>query len=157
MKLVDDGHGNLTYRIIGACIAVHNDLGPGHREVVYQRALTQKFNALGIQAESEPTLSLHNSDGTTLIHYRPDFRIEHCIWLEIKALSHPLTNDQVAQVVDYFAADTAAACKVALLVNFGRQRLEWKRLFPPKKITQRSQRMGQRIKGDESTTSQKNE
>ncbi len=146
MKLVDDGHGDLTYRIIGACMAVHNDLGPGHREEVYQRALAQKFRDLDVIAEEEPPLTVLDECGNTLIIYRPDFRLEGCIWLEIKALSYPLTGDQAAQVMDYFAADVNKTCNVALLVNFGRPRLEWKRLFPPRKLAEHPRKhWGQRI------------
>lgn len=132
--LVDDGHGDLTFRVIGACMTVHNDLGPGHREVVYQRALTTKFRELGIVFEEEPPLLVADENGNTLIIYRPDFRIEGCAWLEIKAQSHLLTGDDTAQIIDYFSADADETCNVALLVNFGRPRLEWKREFPPKKL-----------------------
>ena len=134
MALVDDGLGDLTYRIIGICMAVHNDLGPGHREIVYHRALEQKLIDSGIAFESEPGLEVVDEDDNTLIIYRPDFRIERKLFLEIKALSHLLTNDQMAQAIDYLAADAQATCKVALLVNFGRPRLEPKRLFAPKPV-----------------------
>ena len=134
--LVDDGHGDLTYRIVGACMAVHNDLGPGHREVVYQRALAAKFTESGIGYEEEPPLLVVDENGNTLIVYAPDFRVERCVWLEIKAQSHQLTGDAEAQMIDYFTADVEETCKVRLLANFGRPRLEWKRMFPPEKIAE---------------------
>ena len=138
--LVDDGHGNLTYRIIGACMMVHNDLGPGHREVVYQRALAKKFTELGIAFEEEPPLPVIDENGTTLIVYRPDFRVEGQVWLDIKAQSHQLTGDDEAQIIDYFSADVQETCNVGLLVNFGRPRLEWNRVFPPKKLAEHRSR-----------------
>jgi GxxExxY protein len=52
--LVEDATGNnLTYRIIGAAMAVQNDLGPGYKEEVYERALAAKLQELGIPAESQ--------------------------------------------------------------------------------------------------------
>jgi GxxExxY protein len=140
MPLADDGLGDLTYRIIGAYMAVHNDLGPGHREVVYQRALELKFQEMRVNFESQVELGVANEHGETLIIYKPDFRIERCVWLEIKALSHLLTADEEAQVIDYFAADIEQTCSVALLVNFGRPRLEYKRLFPPRKLAERTRK-----------------
>ncbi len=41
-------HEDLTYRIIGAAMAVHRRLGPGHKEDVYQRALEAEFDRLGL-------------------------------------------------------------------------------------------------------------
>jgi GxxExxY protein len=140
MGLADDGLGDLTYRIIGACMAVHNDLGPGHREEVYQRALELKLEEMHINFEPQVELGVANEHGETLIIYKPDFRVEGCVWLEIKALSHLLTADEEAQVIDYFAADIERTCEVALLVNFGRPRLEYKRIFPPKKLTERTRK-----------------
>lgn len=136
MGLASDGQGNLTYRIIGACMAVHNDLGPGHREIVYQRALANKFQELKIQCEEWVELAIENEKGDTLIVYKPDFRIEKCVWLEIKAQSWQLTGDDEAQLIDYFAADIQETCKVGLLVNFGRPRLQYERKFAPEKINQ---------------------
>jgi len=52
--------------------------------------------------------------------------------VEIKALSHLLTNLEVAQVICYLAATQSP---VGLLLNFGRKRLEYKRILPPQKIT----------------------
>lgn len=48
-----------------------------------------------------------------------------------RAHHRPLNNDEIAQVLDYFAASEFS---VALLINFGRTRLDWQRLFPPKHI-----------------------
>ena len=134
MKLVSDGHGNLTYRILGACMDVHNDIGPGHREEVYQRALAQKLRDIDIAFDEEPPLTFADGNGNVLVIYRPDFCVDGCVWVELKAFSHLLTEDEMAQVIDYFAADVERRCDVALLVNFGRPRLDWQRLFPPKEI-----------------------
>ncbi len=139
MPPVNDGLSGLTYRINGICMQVHNDLGPGHREEVYHRALEQRFTEEGVVFESEPPLEVVDGNGNVLIIYRPDFRIEGKLWLEIKALSHLLTNDEIAQVIDYFAADIQETCSVALLVNFGLRRLDYKRIFPPKKIKEHQQ------------------
>jgi GxxExxY protein len=132
MGLLEDApHSDLTYRVIGLAMAVHNDLGPGHREAVYQRALAAKLRDADLVFGEEPCISVEMEDGTVVGLYYPDFIVEGAVIVEIKALSHPLTNDDVAQVVDYFSGTD---CGVALLINFGRRRLEWRRLFPPRKI-----------------------
>ncbi len=124
-------HEDVTYKIIGACMAVHNDLGPGHREAAYERALTARFLEAGLSFEEEVNIEVLDEHGTLIQLYRPDYKVEGSILVEIKAHTHNLTNDELAQVIDYFAGTD---CDIALLINFGRPRLEWKRLFPPKKI-----------------------
>lgn len=132
MGLVEDApHSDVTYKVVGLAMAVHNDLGPGHREVVYHRALEAKLHEAEVDFVSEPCISVEMDDGTVVGLYYPDFVVEDGVIVEIKVRSHLLTNDDVAQVIDYFAGIDS---EVALLINFGRRRLEWKRLFPPKKI-----------------------
>jgi GxxExxY protein len=130
--LVDDSLQGLTYKVVGLAMAVHNDLGPGHREETYHNAMTQKFADAGLDAEREPQLPIVDENGNMVNFYQPDHRVSQELLAEYKAHFYPLTNDEIAQCLDYFAA--SAECKVILLFNFGRPRLEWKRLFPPKHI-----------------------
>lgn len=130
--LVDDSLQGLTYEVIGLAMAVHNDWGPGHREETYHNAMTQRLADAQVEAEREPRLPIVDENGNTVNFYYPDQRVPPHLLLEYKAHTHPLTNDEIAQCIDYFAADPD--CKVILLFNFGRPRLEWQRLFPPKQI-----------------------
>ena len=57
---------------------------------------------------------------------------------EEKAVSHLLTNDEIAQVITYLCA---LELDVGLLINFGRNRLEYKRIFPPKDISRWRERI----------------
>lgn len=147
-KLIENApHADITHRIIGAAMAIHNDLGPGHREEVYHRAMIQRMPTppYELSFEDEPALPVEDEAGNILFVYKPDFRVEQRVFTELKAQTHPLTNDDIAQVIDYFAA--CPTCEVALLFNFGRPRLEWKRLFPPKHIhTQRRRKWGDQLK-----------
>ncbi len=129
--LVDDGLDGLTYQTIGFAMAVHNDLGPGHREETYHNAMTQRYAEAGVPAEREPKLPIYDENGNLVNFYEPDHLVDQRLIAEYKAHSHPLTNDEIAQCIDYFAASD---CEVILLFNFGRPRLEWKRLFPPRQI-----------------------
>jgi len=136
-KLISNApHAHITHRIIGAAMAVHNDLGPGHREEVYHRAMKVKMplTPFELSFEDQPKFPVYDEQDVLLYLYEPDFLVEAAVITELKAQTHPLTNDDVAQVFDYFASSEHT---VALLINFGRPRLEWKRLFPPKHIQQR--------------------
>lgn len=113
-KLVENApHADITRRIIGAAMAVHNDLGPGHREEVYHRAMAVKMPAppFNLSFEDKPKLPVYDEQGTLVYTYEPDFIAEQAVIAEIKAQTHPLTDDDIAQVFDYFAAsDHKVAC-----------------------------------------------
>lgn len=131
--LVDDELQGLTYKVIGLAVAVHNDLGPGHRESTYHHAMTQRYAEAGLAAISEPALPLYDENGNYLNSYYPDHRVGEKLLVEYKAHFYPLTGDEVAQCIDYLAASDYS---VILLFNFGGARLEWKRIFPPKKVSE---------------------
>ncbi len=97
MGLVKDApHSDLTYKAVGLAMTVHNDLGPGHREAVYQRALAAKLRDADLVFAEEPCISVEMDDGTVVGLYYPDFVVEDAVIVEIKAHSHSLTNDDVA-------------------------------------------------------------
>jgi GxxExxY protein len=145
MGLVNAPHKDVTFKVIGACMAVHNDIGPGHREEAYQRALALKFQEIDLAFEEQVPINVMNENGDPVQLYIPDYIVDTNVIVEIKAHSHNLTNDEMAQVIDYFAG---SGCDIALLVNFGRLRLEWKRMFPPKKILEhRRKKWGKAVNG----------
>jgi GxxExxY protein len=135
---------DLTYRIIGAAMAVHNDLGPGHREEVYQGALASRFKEAGLSFEEQVPLPMETDKGEVVLVYLIDYVVEQVVPVEIKAQGHPLTRDDLAQVIDYLA-DGQGRFHVALLIDFGRPRLEFRQVFPPKQVNKhRRQRWGKR-------------
>lgn len=129
MGLVQDATGNdLTYRIIGAAMKVHNDLGPGYKEEIYERALASQLNKNGIGAKTQVPIEVWHSDSLVGLFYL-DIFVEEQVVVEIKAFRHQLTNDELAQVINYLKASCAP---VGLLLNFGRRKLQFRCVFPSK-------------------------
>ena len=83
--LVDDRLEGLTYKVIGLAMAVHNDLGPGHRESTYHNAMTQRLVDADLTAEREPELPVADEHGNVANFYVPDHRIEQALLVEYKA------------------------------------------------------------------------
>jgi len=130
--LVKTKNDQITYQLIGLAMEVHNELGPGHRENAYHDALVVKISQTDLEFLDEPEILVELDDGAQVQKYVPDFIVENVILTELKAQTWPMTRDDMAQVFDYFAG---TECQEALFFNFGRPRLEYHRLFPPKQIT----------------------
>jgi GxxExxY protein len=109
---------------------VHNQLGPGLKEVAYHRAMSARMERVGLSFEEEKPVEIE-MDGTRAGLLYLDHLVEGVVVVEEKALSHMLTSEEVAQVITYLAATDLP---VGLLVNFGRRRLEYKRVLPPRKL-----------------------
>jgi GxxExxY protein len=128
--VTDAPYHDLCYKIIGAAMEVHNRLGPGHKESVYQHAMTLRLQELGFSCVAEQPVEIF-MDGVSVGLLYVDHLVEDAVVVEEKALSHLLTNEEVAQVITYLAALDKP---VGLLLNFGRRRLEYRRIFRPKKL-----------------------
>lgn len=128
-KLVVDSTGNdLTYKIIGAAMDVHNNLGPGYKEEIYERAFALALNNREIEVQTQYPVSVESEEEQVGLFYL-DLFVENQVVVEIKAFSHQLTGDEFAQVINYLKATQAP---IALLFNFGRRKLEYRRVFPGK-------------------------
>jgi GxxExxY protein len=137
MGLTKTGSNDITYRIIGAAMRVHNALGPGLREGIYQRALSQQMKAEGLSSEEEKPVEIF-LDGVSVGLLYIDHLVEDAVVVEIKALRHRLTQDEVGQVITYLAA---TGHKVGLLFNFAGRSLEYRRILPPRKLDDWRQRI----------------
>jgi GxxExxY protein len=107
MPLVVDATGNeLTYKIIGLAMEVHNELGYGFKEEVYEKALEAKLNHAGIESFRQYEVFV-DYEGERVATFYLDLFPEQRVVVEIKAFSHQLTNDEVAQVINYLKATGA--------------------------------------------------
>jgi GxxExxY protein len=109
-----------TYAIIGACMAVHSELGPGFLEAIYQEALAIEFTRRGIPFVREKQMMISYAGKQLTTRYNADFLCYDSIIVELKALSELVSGHQ-AQTIHYLKA---TGCERGLLVNFGAARLE---------------------------------
>jgi GxxExxY protein len=117
----------LTFKIIGCAMKVHNYLGNGFQEVIYQRALEIEFRKANIQYARElemPIIYEEQEIGSR----RVDFLVENEVLVELKALIK-MEDVHLAQGLNYLVA---YKLDKGLLINFGAQSLEVKRLRHPK-------------------------
>ena len=117
-------HQELTGRIIHCCMDVHNELGCGFLEKVYQEALEIVLKEEGINYELEKHLPIQFRGTTLQCDYIADFVIDNKVIVELKAVS-ALDSLFEAQVINYLRA---TGLQVALLINFGQKELQIKRL-----------------------------
>ncbi len=113
-----------SYQIIGKCFEVHNNLGPGFLEIVYKDALQYEFKNANIPFEREKEYDV-NYKGIILPHnFYADFVVMDNIILEVKAVSG-IADEFIAQAINYLKV---SGNKLALIVNFGELKLNYKRV-----------------------------
>lgn len=117
----------LTHKIIGCAMEVHNQMGNGFQEVVYQRAFSIELTMNNITHQRELEMPLKYK-GYHVGTRRVDFFVEEKVMVEIKALEK-LEGVHKAQAINY-----CEAYKIAdgLLINFGAERLQYHRVFNKK-------------------------
>lgn len=114
-----------TYQIIGICMEVHRNLGPGLLEIVYKDALELEFKENNIPFEREKEFMIEYK-GKILPHkFYADFVVNDDIILEIKAIKE-FSNEHVAQILNYMKLSNS---EIGLLVNFQNKSLQHKRYF----------------------------
>ena len=113
-----------TSRIIGACMAVHNELGNGFLEAVYQDALAMEFDDQGIPFVKEANISVFYKGRRLDREYFADFICYGKIIVELKCVSR-IVNANKAQVINYLHG---TGFKVGLLVNSAEASLKWERI-----------------------------
>ena len=116
-------HKDITEQIIGAAFEVFRELGYGFLENVYQRAMKVELELRGLRAEIESDIQVRYK-GHTVGDYRADILVNGCVLVELKVSQCLDTRDE-AQLLNELKA---TGIKVGLLINFGRQRAEFKRL-----------------------------
>jgi GxxExxY protein len=132
-------YGDLTYRIRKCIFEVDNKIGKGHKELIYKNALEEEFVKERLDYKREPSIEIKYENKLVGI-YRPDFLIEDKIILEIKAKKN-LINEDKYQAFSYLRA---TKYKLLLLVNFGFEKLEIKRIINEKNNYPRQSALNQR-------------
>jgi len=130
MNTMEGNINDITHKIIGCAMQVHNTLGNGFQEVIYQRALAieMKLANLSFQREMEmPIFYREEQIGTR----RVDFFVENSVMLELKAVQK-IEDVHKAQAINYLEAYHIAD---GLLINFGSLSLEFRRLYNKKLVT----------------------
>ena len=102
---------------------VHNHLGNGFQEVIYQRALAIELDLKGIQYSREHEMDIQYK-GNLIGSRRVDFFVEDKIMVEIKAIIN-LEDVHLAQAMNYVEA---YGLEIGLLINFGAKSLQFKRV-----------------------------
>ena len=119
-----------TYALIGAAMEVHRELGRGFLEAVYQDALAVEFASRKIPFEREKVLPVRYKGGILPSQYKADYVCYGSILVECKA-QDSMGKPEQSQVLNYLRI---TGFQRALLINFGAQFLEYKRLiFTPDK------------------------
>ena len=117
-------YGDITEKILKAAMNVHTALGNGFQEVVYQRALAVELGLMNIVFGREISMPVFYKN-VQVGERRVDFLIENKISVELKAMIK-LESVHLAQGKNYLEASNL---EVGLLINFGANSLEWKRLY----------------------------
>ena len=114
----------ITYAIIGSAMKVHNTLGNGFQEVIYQRCLAIELERAGLGFAREEEIPIYY-EGIEVGTRRADFVVADKVLVELKAIIK-LEDVHLAQALNYL---TAYKMDKGRLLNFGARSLEVKRLF----------------------------
>ncbi len=127
MRTMTDFDGkylDITGKIINAAFEVYNILGPGYQEIIYHNAMMIALINRGLKCESEKEFIIIFKGKIIGIHHL-DLFVEEKVVVELKAVVGEMPDVFKAQVISYLKA---SKLEVALLINFGNDILDVKRL-----------------------------
>lgn len=113
----------LSYKIVGFAMDVHNSLGYGFLEKVYENSMMVLLRRAGIKAQQQAPIKVF-FEGETVGDYIADILVEDIIILELKSVEK-ISNAHKAQALNYLKA---TGLRLAILLNFGKECLEYERL-----------------------------
>ena len=116
---------NESFAIIGACLEVYNELGPGFLESVYQEALHREFLLRGIPHQQQSPINVYYKEDPLNKHFRADFLCYDKILVELKAAKE-LTSIDEAILLNYLKASRN---NLGILANFGEAEFVFKRFI----------------------------
>ena len=116
-------HNEITGQIIAAALEVYRVLGYGFLERVYQRAMQVELRQRGLKAETESAIEVRYK-GTVVGDYRADLFVENVVVVELKVAKTYMLEDE-PQLLNELKA---TGVRVGLLINFGRTKVEFKRM-----------------------------
>lgn len=114
-----------SYKIIGICMEVHNNLVPGFLEIVYKDALEYEFKKADIQYEREKKYEVNYKDIILPHNFYADFVVYDKIILEVKAVKE-ISNEFIAKAINYYKVSNTI---LSLIVNFGELKFTSKRII----------------------------
>ena len=114
---------DLSYKIIELALEVHNELGCGFLERVYENALMMLLDREKIPARQQAPADVYFRD-KVVGQYFADILVDNKLILELKTVD-VIANIHTAQVLNYLRA---TGLKLGLILNFGKPRFEYKRL-----------------------------
>ena len=117
-------YSDITEKIIGCAMKVHQRMRNGYQELIYHRCLIIEFRKIALSFLNEIELPIFY-DEIEIGKRRVDFLVEHKVVVEIKAQSE-LTDTHLAQALNYLEA---LNLEIGLLINFGSKSLEIRRLI----------------------------
>ena len=121
-------HEDLTRKIIGAAMAVLNELRPGLDEKLYENALVLELTARGHAVDQQKEFPVHYH-GHFIGKLVPDLIVNGAVIVDPKIVT-AFCDSHVAQMLGYL---NITGMKVALLLNFKESRLAWKRVTNEKR------------------------
>ena len=116
-------HAEITEKIIGAAFEVYSVLGYGFLESVYLKAMQVELQRLGLKAELEAPIKVKYKN-VTIGDFRADLLVNDVVIVEMKVSKNYNAEDE-PQLLNELKA---TGIKVGLLINFGRTKVEFKRM-----------------------------
>ena len=115
-----------SFNITGAAMEVHSIIGCGFTEVIYQEALEEEFKLRNIPYSREKAFTVTYKGKRLSKSFKPDFVCYDKVIVELKTVSE-FANEHFSQVLNYLKA---SGYQLGLLINFGKDSLEYKRILP---------------------------
>jgi len=116
-------HAGITEKIIGAAFAVYSELGYGFQESVYQKSMQVELHQAGLKCEIECPIKVKYRN-VIVGDFRADLFVGDVVIVELKTAKNYCAEDE-PQLLNELKA---TGIKVGLLINFGRTKVEFKRM-----------------------------
>ena len=114
---------SLVEKVVGAAYEVSNVLGAGFLEKIYERALIEELSLRGIPVKAQAPFAV-SYKGKHIGTYAADLVVQDCLLVEVKCVQN-FSNEHLAQCLNYLKA---SGLRLALLINFHRPKVEWRRI-----------------------------